>query len=136
MYITDMGVYDGEVRSCSTSGQYWVKLNKLCVRSVLLTERRVVWSLRCPQSSLLVGVGEVEEGAKAGMVFPPEVPPPLGALLLGCLRKPTAKKEKQRNRTDLKVKHGKEVQMEYGEGRNTGRGEGENMRGVKGEGRR
>lgn len=95
MYITDMGVYDREVQSCSISGQYWVKLNKLCVRSVLLTEMRVVWSLRCPQSSLLVGVGEVEEGAKAGMAFPPEVPPPLGALLLGCLRKPTAKKKRE-----------------------------------------
>lgn len=46
------------------------------------------------------------------------------------------KKEKQGNRTDLEVKHGKEVEMEYGEGRNIGRGEGENMRGVKGGGRR
>lgn len=79
----------------------------------------------------------MEEGAKAGMVFPPEVPPPLGALLLGCLRKPTtAKKEKQGNRIDLEVKHGKQVEMEYGEGRNVGSGEGENMRGVKGKGRR
>lgn len=80
----------------STLGQCWVKLSKLCVRSVLPTERRVVWSLQCPQSSLLVGVGEVEEGEKAGMAFPPEVPPPLGALLLGCLRIPTTTKKRNR----------------------------------------
>lgn len=57
----------------------------------MLTERKEAWSPRCPRFSLQVGAGGAEEVVKAGGAFPPEAPPPLGALLLACLRKPAGR---------------------------------------------
>lgn len=68
----------------------------------LLTGRRVVWSLRCPQSSLQVEVGGAEEGAKAGLSFPQGGPPQPEALLLECLKIPTEKRREKN--ADLKTK--------------------------------
>lgn len=114
----------------------------------LLTGRRVVWSLRCPQSSLQVEVGGAEEGAKAGLSFPQGGPPQLEALLLECLKIPTEKRWKKNTDLETKTKKtsGGKGNKICGVERNwhksstnwerVGRREGEKMRGMKGEGRR
>lgn len=61
----------------------------------LLTGRTVVWSPRCPQFSLQVGVGVVEEEEMVGLLLPQGGPPPLEALLLECLKIPAGGEQKE-----------------------------------------
>lgn len=119
---------------------YYCKSNeRLCC--AVLTGRRVVWSPRCPRSSLQVAVGGAEEGAKAGLAFPQGGPLPPEALLLECLRTPT-ERWKKKNRLKERNKEvakkickwreiGTEQAIQIDE--RVGGGESEKTRGTKGE---
>lgn len=101
-------------RDAPSSGKniYYCKSNeRLCC--AVLTGRRVVWSPRCPRSSLQVAVGGAEEGAKAGLAFPQGGPLPPEALLLECLRTPTERwKKKKQIKREKQRGSKKNMQME------------------------
>lgn len=99
----------------------------------LLTGRRVVWSPRCPRSSLPVVVGEVEEGGKAGLWFPQGGPLPPEALLLERLKIPTGEGKKK---TDLETKMSGKKETKYVEWRKISTKEETEMRGRENERRR